>query len=99
MTYKQLLTININTQVEPIVATPGQIFNYFIIALSVVTSLICLGQFLKKLHTRAKRSPLISYGLQASLKIKSDKRKGDICKCSHRYKLHVVGSPAVVSSV
>ena len=75
-TLQQLLVIN-SQPAKTTFVTPAQLINYFLIALSITTGLLCLGQFLIKLHRRLKRSPLISYGLQAG--VKNKKAKSECC--------------------
>ena len=95
---KEILIVNINNNIEGQVTSPWQIFNYFLITLSVITGLICLAQFCKKFSDKLKRSPLTAYGLQAIARNPKGEQN-QICECNHKYKLHVIGSPLTVTTV
>jgi hypothetical protein len=100
MATSQTLALNINNSPPSEPFLSAQIFNYFLIALSVVTGLVCLIQFIMKINQKAKRSPLTSYGLQSAVKNVAMERH-QICECtqSHKYKLHISGAEAVIKAL
>jgi hypothetical protein len=98
MATSQTLALNINNSPPSDPLTSAQIFNYFLITLSVITGLVCIIQFMMKMNQKAKRSPLISYGLQSAVKNVALERNL-VCDCTHNYKLHISGAAAAITAI
>ena len=89
---------NLNPPSPPDPITSWAIFNYFLITLSVVTGLIALLQVSFKISAKLKRSPLLFYGLDDTIRNKGAESRS-LCNCVHKYKLHITGKSNVLNRI
>ena len=63
-----VLLVNLNAPKAPTPLSTAEIFNYFLIVLTVITGLIALIQVLFKIRRRIAQSPLFAYGIAKDIK-------------------------------
>ena len=94
----QILLVNHNPTDPGTQETKWEIFNYFLIGLTVVTGIIAVIQVFIKVRSRIMKSPKIFYGLNKELKCEGYEKR-IICECTHNYKLHITGKIETIKEI